>query len=112
MQTIPGRTLGLVATDEKASTVPLLHFTLQKYQRERPTIFVARLWPKSTHLFKLPVSAGPAAIPDEVPAAPPFLEYATCFWRTYGGSEVTELVIPLTLRLLYVYEDHVSAAIF
>lgn len=77
-----------------------------------PICTVARLWPESTHLFKLPVSAGAAAIPDEVLAAPPFLEYATCFRRTYGGSEVTEFVIPLTLRLLYVYENYVSAAIF
>src|SRR5205807_2557831 len=47
---------------------------------------------------------------DEVWAARPFLEYATCFWGIHAAKEVTEAVKSLALRLLGEYENHASAA--
>ena len=113
IRAVLGSTLGLVIIDNNASTVRLLHFTLKKYLRQHPTIFVTADSMMAeiclTYLNYPSVRVLPN--PDNAQERPPFLEYATCFWGTHAGREVTEPVKSLSLHLLDGYENHVSAAI-
>jgi len=112
IRTILGSALGLVIIDN-SSTVCLLHFTLQEYLRQHPTLFVTADSMMAeiclTYLNYPSIRAPPN--PDNARGNPPFLEYATCFWGTHAGREVTESVKSLSLRLLDGYENHVSAPI-
>ena len=112
--TVLGSTLGLIAIDETTSTVRLLHFTLQEYLGEQPTLFVA---PHSsmaevclTYLNSIYIRELPPALDIDPPAAH-FLEYAACFWATHATMDVTESVKSQALQLLDGYENHVSANI-
>ena len=115
IQTVLGCTLGLVTIDENASTVRLLHLTLQEYLSQHPTLFVT---PHSVMAeICLAYSNSPLVWEqrpdvDAALATSPFLEYATCFWGTHAARKVTEQVKSRALRLLDGYESHVSAAIF
>ena len=104
MRTIPGRTLGPAATNDKASTVRLLHFTLQKYLENVPPIcssIMAEIYP--TYLNYQPG--------QELQPSPMKSQQHRRFLNTLHVSGEptepvrTELVIPLTLRLFYVYEN-------
>jgi len=115
IRTVLGCTLGLVTVDEKASTVRLLHLTLQEYLRASPVVFET---PQSmmaeiclTYLNSASVRE-PQPDVDRALAASPFLEYATRFWGTHAAREVTEQVKSRALRLLNGYENNMSATIF
>ena len=115
IRSIVGCTLGLVTIDEEASTLHLLHHTLQEYLRQHPTLFVT---PHSmmaeiclTYLNFRSARALPSSLLTTLETLP-FLEYATSFWGTHATREVTERTKFLSLRLLDRYENHVSAAIF
>ena len=103
-------TLGLVTIDEKASSLHLVHYTLQEYLGQQPTLFttphsmMAQICLTYLNFFQL-------SDPGLIGAS--FLEYVTCFWGTHAGrSEVTGNVKFPSLRLLSAYENHVSAPIF
>jgi hypothetical protein len=49
--------------------------------------------------------------PDTALIRAPFLKYATCSWGIHTSTEVTEPLKLLALRLLYGYENHLSATI-
>jgi len=130
IRTVLGYTLGLAIIDEKESTLRLLHFTLQEYLAQNPTLFVTahsmmaeicltylnsrsiralrlNLDPHGRYSIRFLRSSGP----DDALRETPFLEYATCFWGDHATSGVTEPVKSLALRLLDGYENHVSAAV-
>jgi len=114
IRTLLGYTLGLVTIDEKASTSRLLHFTLQEYLGQHPTLFVT---PHSmmaeiclTYLNYLSIRALPPNL-DNLLETKPFLEYAACFWGAHAARGVTEPVKSLALRLLDGYENHISATV-
>ena len=126
MRTVLGYTLGLVTIDEHASTLRLLHFTLQEYLGLHPTLFVTAhsmiaeicltyLNSRSVRpnlnivrdFFGTPQCRGL----DDALRATPFLEYATCFWGIHAARGVTDPVKSLALRLFDEYENHVSAAV-
>ena len=114
IRTVLGYTLGLVTIDERTSTPRLLHFTLQEYLEQHPTIFVTAHSMMAeiclTYLNSRLVRALPPD-PDEALVTTPFLEYATCFWGTHAARGVTDPVKSLALRLLNRYENYVSAAV-
>jgi len=114
VRTVLGCTLGLVTIDENASTVRLLHLTLQEYLGASPTIFET---PQSmmaeiclTYLDSLLVREPHLNFWDAQKSWP-FLEYATCFWGTHAAREDTEQVKSRALQLLDGYGSHVSATV-
>jgi len=130
IRTVLGYTLGLAIIDEKASTPRLLHFTLQAYLEQHPTLFVTAHSMMAeiclTYLISPSIQAlrpnldlvggsifDPPQCPglDDALRETPFLEYATCFWGPHATMGVTEPVKSLALRLLNGYENHVSAAV-
>jgi len=115
IRTVLSCTLGLVTIDERASTVRLLHLTLQEYLAASPTVFET---PQSvmaeiclTYLNS-PLVREPQTDVDRALVASPFLGYATRFWGAHAASEVTEQVKSRALQLLDRYENQVSAAVF
>jgi len=112
VRTVLGCTLGLVTIDESASTVRLLHLTLQEYLGASPTIFETQQSMMAeiclTYLDSLPVRERQLDFWDDQKSWP-FVKYATCFWGTHAAREVTEQVKSRALRLLDGYENHVSA---
>ena len=115
VRTVLGCTLGLVTVDENASTVRLLHLTLQEYLAASPVAFET---PQSmmaeiclTYLNS-PLVREPQPDVNKALAASPFLEYATRFWGTHAARDVTEQVKSRALQLLDGYENSVSATIF
>ena len=130
IRTLLGYTLGLVTIDERASWPRLLHFTLQDYLGQHPTLFVTAqsmmaeiclTYLNSHSVRALPPNPGvvrphPVGPPrwqalDDMLEAAPFLEYTTCFWGAHAARGVTEPVKSLALRLLGGYENHISATI-
>ena len=113
IRTVLGSTLGLVKIDQHTSTVRLLHFTLREYLRQHPTLFVTAdsMMAEICLTYLNYPSIRASSNPDNARGKSPFLEYATCFWGTHAGREVTESVKSLSLRLLDRYEKHVSAPI-
>jgi len=115
IQTVLGFTLGLVTFEEETSTPRLLHFTLQEYLEQHPTLFAtADSTMAEICLTYLNCQLVRALPPDSLEALEiaPFLEYATCFWGTHAARGVTEQAKLLALRLLDRYEDHISSAVF
>jgi len=130
---ILGCTLGLVAIDEKASTVRLLHFTLQEYLLQRPTLFatahsmmaeICLTYLNSQSIRelrdKLVINPRTASLCTyltyktylgDILMVAPFLEYTTCFWGNHAAREMTEPVKSQALRFLDGYENHASAAV-
>ena len=114
IRTVLQCTLGLVAVDKKASTPRLLHFTLQEYLRQHPTLFsTAHSIMAETCLTYLncPLVRALPLKHANAPRTRPFLEYTTCFWGAHAGKGVTEPVKYLALRLLDGHENHISAPI-
>jgi len=104
--------LGLVTVDEEASTVRLIHSTLQEYlstrsdlfQKSHSTIAEACLTFLNFQCIK--------ELPSTLCVAPktaPFLEYASCYWGVHARKETTERVKSLALDLLERYDSHISA---
>ena len=114
IRTVLGYTLGLATIDEEASTLRLLHFTLQEYLGQHPTLFVTAhsLMAETclTYLNSRLVLALPLDL-DKALETTPFLEYATCFWGTHAARGVTDQVKSLGLRLLNGYENHISSTV-
>ena len=94
---------GLSTVDKEASTVRLIHFTLQEYLSSRPDIFSN---PQSaiaeiclTYLNSQLVKAlSVAPSPDTRNA--PFLEYCSLYWGVHAKRELSGYGISLALELL------------
>jgi len=113
-QTLMSCTLGLVTIDEPASTVRLVHFTLQEHLAAHPDLFTT---PHSmmakiclTYLNFRSVCDLPTTL-HTIPSAMPFLHYASCSWGFHARKEVTGHAKRLALRVLDRDEDHISANI-
>ena len=108
LQTVLGCTLGLVVIDEYASTVRLLHLTLQEYLGTSPTVFATPQSMMAEVCLTYLDSPSVRGRRSKALLASPFLEYATCFWGTHAAGEVTQQVKSWALRLL---DGYVSAAV-
>jgi len=107
-------TLGLVTIDEQASTVRLIHFTLQEYLAAHRNLFIT---PHSmmaeiclTYLNFQSICELSTTL-DTVPSTMPFLRYASCYWGFHARKEMTEAVKYLALRHLQQDANHISADI-
>jgi len=105
---------GLVAADKEASTLRLIHFTLQEYLRAHPELFGRAhaamaetcLSYLNSHQVKA-LSTGPS--PDLRDT--PFLEYSSLYWGVHAKRDLSDYAKQLALRLFDDYSNHISAEI-
>ena len=105
---------GLVTVDKEASTVRLIHFTLQEYLRCHPEIFgtahstiaeTCLSYPNSEKIKALSTSPSPD-LQDT-----PFLEYSSLYWGMHAKKELSGCAKLLTLKLFDDYSNHTSSKI-
>jgi len=114
VRTLLSCTLGLVTIDEQASTVRLVHSTLQDYLAAHPTLFTT---PHSmmaeiclTYLNFQSICELPTTL-DTIPPTMPFLHYASCYWGSHARKGMTGGLRALALRHLQRDANHISVAI-
>ena len=105
---------GLVALDKKASTVRLIHFTLQEYLRAHPQLFgSAHSTIAGTCLSYLnsqqvkALSASPS--PDLRDT--PFVKYSSLYWGMHAKRDLSECAKLLALKLFGDLDNHISTEI-
>ena len=103
---------GLITVDAEASTVRLIHYTVQEYLCCHPGFFIG---PHSvlaetclTYLNSQQVkNLTSHSLPDY--KSMPFLKYSSRYWGTHTNRDLSDNVRALALRLLNQYEHHISA---
>jgi len=112
ISTLVGCCQGLITVDKEASTVRLIHFTLQEYLSAHPDIFCR---PHSsmaeiclTYLGSKQIKALSADLPSDARNMP-FLEYCSFYWGVYAKRELSDNAKSLALELLQEYDGHISA---
>jgi len=110
IRTILNCGLGLVTVDSSSSKVRLVHFTLQEYILENPTVFYN---PHSkiaevclTYLNFSCIKELSPSLPSPPPTTP-FLEYASRYWGKHCRRETSPSVIELALKLLDRFDSHI-----
>ena len=103
---------GLITVDKEASTVRLIHFTVQEYLCTQPDLFSQ---PHSviaetclTYLNSQQVKNLPS-YPHPDHQIVPFLRYSSRYWGTHANRQFSDRGRILALELLSHYEDHVSS---
>jgi len=103
MSTLVNCCQGLVTVDKEASTVRLVHFTLQEYLSAHPDIFTK---PHSamaeiclTYLSSPQVKA-PSTAPSPDSQRAPFLKYCSVYWGVHAKRELSDYGRSLALELL------------
>ena len=113
IHTILSCCLGLIAVDEEASTVRLIHFTLHEYLRDHSTLFPSPHGTMAevclTYLNFQPTED--PLPPSEPMTKTPFFEYASYYWVAYAGKETTNKGKSLAVKLLSQYDTHRSAGL-
>jgi len=111
MSTLVGCCQGLITVDAEASTVRLIHFTLQEYLSATPDIFST---PHSTmaeicltYLNSEQVKAIPANSSLYI-LDMPFLKYCSLYWGVHAKREHSDHAMSLSLELLSEYDGHIS----
>ena len=105
---------GLVVVDKEASTVRLIHFTLQEYVRAHPEPFgAARSTIAETCLSYLnsqQVKALSTSSSSDLKGTP-FLEYSSLYWGIHAKRDFSDCGKLLALRLFDDYNNHISIEI-
>ena len=103
ISTLVGCCQGLIAVDKEASTVRLIHFTLQEYLSTHPDIFSR---PHSTmaeicltYLNFQRVRAL-STTPSLDAQNAPFLEYCSVYWGVHAKRELSDCARSLAMELL------------
>ena len=111
--TLLGCCQGLITVDPEASTVRLIHYTVQEYLCSHPSLFIK---PHSilseaclTYLNSEQVkNHTPHSLPDY--GSIPFLKYSARYWGTHTNKDLSEHGKTLALEhLKNRYEEHISA---
>ena len=105
---------GLVAVDKEASTVRLIHFTLQEYLRAQPELFGAAHSTMAetclSYLNSHQVKALSATLSRDLQGMP-FLEYSSLYWGMHARRDLSDYAKLLALKLFGDYNNHVSTKI-
>ena len=108
---------GLITVDE-ASTVRLIHLTLQEYLRAHPELFgTAHSTIAETCLSYLnseqvkPLLTSPSIRFVFCPLATPFLQYSALYWGVHAKRDLSDRAKSLALELLGSYSNHISTEI-
>jgi len=111
ISTLVGCCQGLITVDKGASTVRLIHFTLQEYLSSHLDIFSR---PHSamaeiclTYLNSQQIKALPTA-PSTDTQSTPFLEYCSVYWGVHAKRELSGCARLLALELLKVHYNQIS----
>jgi len=103
---------GLVTVDKGASTVRLIHFTLQEHLCTHPDLFHrAHSTMAETCLTYLNFQhiKDYAASPSPCPRDTPFLRYSSLHWGTHMRIELSDRAKEFALGLLCQFDGHISA---
>jgi len=102
---------GLITVDKEASTVGLIHFTLQEYLSIHPDVFnrphsvmaeICLSFLSSQHVKGL--STGPSPNTQSTP----FLSYCSVYWGVHAKRELSDYTKSLALELLKEYYGQVQ----
>ena len=105
---------GLLVIEKEASTVRLIHFTLQEYLRAHPDLFGAThsamaetcLTYLSSHQVKGFSTSPPSSLQET-----PFLEYSSLYWGVHASKDLSDCATLLALKLFDDYNSHISTKI-
>ena len=101
---------GLITVDREASTVRLVHYTLQEYLSAHPDIFstphssmaeVCLTYLNSQHVKAIPAHSFPGI--HNIP----FLEYCSLNWGVYAKRQLSDRAKSLALELLQGDDGHI-----
>ena len=105
---------GLIVVDKKASTIRLIHSTLQEYLRAHPELFgTAHSIIAETCLSYLnsqqvkALSTSPSSELQSIP----FLEYSSLYWGIHAKRELSDCAKLLALKLFDDFQNHLSIKI-
>ena len=105
---------GLVTVDKEASTVRLIHYTLQEYLQCHPEIFgkahstIAETCLSYLNSRKIKaLSTSPFPNPQDTP----FLEYSSLYWGVHAKRELSDCAKFLALKLFNDQSNHISSKI-
>ena len=103
--------LGLAAVDSGASTVRLIHYTLQEYLRLPDVLPAAHQTLARTCLEYLNHDHIKGLPTDKVPnlRSMPFLEYSSLYWGIHAKEGLSDDARSLALGLLGRYDIHISS---
>ena len=105
---------GLVAVDKEASTVRLIHFTLQEYLRAHPDLFgrahSAMAETCLSYLNSHQVKALSSSISPDLRSIP-FLEYSSLYWGVHAKRDLSDCAKQLALKLFDDCNNHISTEI-
>ena len=105
---------GLVVIDKEASTVRLIHFTLQEYLRAHPEIFGTAHSTMAeaclSYLNSQQVQAL-STIPSPDLQSVPFLKYSSLYWGVHAKRELSDCAKQLALKLFDDCGNHMSTKV-
>ena len=105
---------GLIMVEKEASTVRLIHFTLQEYLRAHPDLFTAaHAVMAETCLSYLNSQEVKACSTGPSPGlqVTPFLEYSSVYWGVHAKRDLSDSAKLLVLKLFDDYNRHISTKI-
>jgi len=111
IRTLLGSCQGLVTVDKEASTVRLIHFTLQEHLRAHPQLFgrahstMAETCLSYLNSHKVKAIA---ASPSRALQGTPFLEYSSLYWGVHAKRDLSDSARLLALELFDNYNNHIS----
>ena len=111
VETLLSCCLGLIVVDREASTVRLIHFTLQEYLYTYPNLFgpthsiMAKICLTYLNFQTIKDISSTLSIPPEPTA---FLRYSSLYWGDHARREATNEVASLAIKLFSQIENHIS----
>ena len=117
VETLLSCCLGLLVVDRRASSIRLIHFSLQEYLDTCPDIFgpthsiMAETcltylnFQTTKHILSIPRDS---FWRFDLPSSTPFLKYSSLYWGIHARREASKGVISLALQLFSQIETHIS----
>ena len=105
---------GLIIVDAEASTVRLIHYTVQEYLCSYPGLFIkphSILAETCLTYLNSQQAKNLTSYSFSGHRNMPFLEYSARYWGTHANRDLSDNARALALELLNQYEDHISAAL-
>ena len=94
---------GLITVDREASTVRLIHFTLQEYLSAHPDVFSkphSAMAEICLTYLNSPRVKGFSTSPSPDAQSTPFLQYCSVYWGVHARRELSDSARSLALKLL------------